>query len=181
MKGMLAPKFREVLLGHAEVRQTLQGLRRWHGCRLLRAGRQARAQGLPGHGWSATASSSTKACWPPCKRFKDSRQGGRGRATSAAWTIEKLQRHQGRRYCGSLHHGGNSPVNGGDRPYMRRLRSPSGAAKAGLRPQVVRTRVLRSKTLLWRGLTYFPPKDGRIGAPMKPVSWGPRFTILWRK
>ena len=47
---------------------------------------------------------------------------------------------------------------------MRRLRSPSGAAR--LRPQVVRTRVLRSKTLLWRNS--FLPKDGksaRTGAP----------------
>ena len=42
---------------------------------------------------------------------------------------------------------------------MRRLRSPSGAAV--LRPQVVRTRVLRSKTLLWRDS--FPPKDGKSG------------------
>ena len=44
---------------------------------------------------------------------------------------------------------------------MRRLRSPSGAAR--LRPQVVRTRVLRSKTLLWRDS--FPPKDGGSGPP----------------
>ena len=42
---------------------------------------------------------------------------------------------------------------------MRRLRSPSGAAV--LRSQVVRTRVLRSKTLLWRDS--FPPKDGKSG------------------
>ena len=44
---------------------------------------------------------------------------------------------------------------------MRRLRSPSGAAR--LRPQVVRTRVLRSKTLLWRNS--FLPKDGKSGPP----------------
>ena len=44
---------------------------------------------------------------------------------------------------------------------MHRLRSPSGAAV--LRPQVVRTRVLRSKTLLWRDS--FPPKDGKSGPP----------------
>ena len=44
---------------------------------------------------------------------------------------------------------------------MRRLRSPSGAAV--LRSQVVRTRVLRSKTLLWRDS--FPPKDGKSGPP----------------
>ncbi len=78
----------------------------------------------------------------------------------------------GRRYCGSLHHGGNSPVNGGV-TLMRRLRSPSGAAR--LRPQVVRTRVLRSKTLLWRDS--FPPKDGKSG-PHETGFMGQ--AILWK-
>ena len=45
---------------------------------------------------------------------------------------------------------------------MSRLRSPSGAAV--LRPQVVRTRGLRSKTLLWRNS--FLPKDGKSGPPL---------------
>ena len=51
---------------------------------------------------------------------------------------------------------------------MRRLRSPSGAAR--LRSQVVRTRVLRSKTLLWRNSLL--PKGIESGAPMKPRFMG---------
>ena len=56
---------------------------------------------------------------------------------------------------------------------MHRLRSPSGAAR--LRPQVVRTRVLRSKTLLWRDS--FPPKDGKSG-PHETGFMGQ--AILWK-
>ena len=45
MKGMLAPKFREVVLGSAQVRQSgVQGHRRGHGRRLLRHRRQGHAQ-----------------------------------------------------------------------------------------------------------------------------------------
>jgi translation initiation factor IF-2 len=64
MKGMLAPKFREVLLGHAEVRQTykVSGVGTVAAtCRTVSSSaRTARS------GWSGTASSSTRVCWPPC-------------------------------------------------------------------------------------------------------------------
>ena len=56
---------------------------------------------------------------------------------------------------------------------MRRLRSPSDAAR--LRPHKVRTRVLRSKTLLWRDS--FPPKDGKSG-PHETGFMGQ--AILWK-
>ena len=44
MKGLLAPEYKEVLLGHAEVRNTFQHHRRGHRGRLLCAGRQDAAQ-----------------------------------------------------------------------------------------------------------------------------------------
>ena len=46
MKGMLAPQYREEIIGHAEVRQRVQGVRRGHGCGLLCQGWQAAAQRL---------------------------------------------------------------------------------------------------------------------------------------
>ena len=33
MKGMLDPVFEEKVIGHAEVRQTVQGIRCWYDCR----------------------------------------------------------------------------------------------------------------------------------------------------
>ena len=160
MKGMLAPKFREVLLGHAEVRQTykVSGVGTVAGCyvqdgKLQRKDCQVRLvrDGIVIH----------EGVLASLQRFKPQRsdQGGAGRVRVRP-DHREVQRHQGRRHCGSLHHGGNSPVKGGV-ALMHRLRSPSGAAV--LRPQVVRTRVLRSKTLLWRDS--FPPKDGKSGPP----------------
>ena len=38
MKGMLDPVFEEKVIGHAEVRQTIQGFRCWYDCRKLCSG-----------------------------------------------------------------------------------------------------------------------------------------------
>ncbi len=98
MKGMLAPKFREVLLGHAEVRQTykVSGVGTVAGCyvqdgKLQRKDCQVRLvrDGIVIH---EGVLASLQRFWP----------GTRTIVTS-------------RRYCGSLHHGGNSP--GGEWPY----------------------------------------------------------------
>ena len=60
------------MLGHAEVRQTLQGHRRGHRGRLLCAGRQDRSARTARSAWSGTASSSTRAYLASLQRFKDS-------------------------------------------------------------------------------------------------------------
>ena len=70
MKGMLAPKFREVVLGHAEVRQTykVSGVGTVAGC-YVQDGKMHAA--TPRSGWSGTASSSTRALMASLQRFKD--------------------------------------------------------------------------------------------------------------
>ena len=82
MKGMLAPKFREVDLGRAEVRKVLPHHRRGHGGRLLRAGRQdaARRPDAPAAGRHRHLRRRHRL--PPA--LQGQRQGGGRRATSAA-------------------------------------------------------------------------------------------------
>ena len=71
MKGMLAPKFREVALGRVEVRGRVQDFQCGHHCRaatcsdgkVSRAGRK--------FAWCATASSSPRTRSTPSRRFKD--------------------------------------------------------------------------------------------------------------
>ena len=65
MKGMLAPKFEEVVIGHAEVRHDLQGQRHRHHRRLLWS-RTARSPGILRCAFCGTTSSSTKARSAPC-------------------------------------------------------------------------------------------------------------------
>ena len=84
MKGMLAPKFREVAAGPCRGAPDLQGLRRWHRGRLLRAGRQDPAQATARSGWCGTASSSTRVFWPPCSASRISAKEVLAEATSAA-------------------------------------------------------------------------------------------------
>ena len=76
----------------------------------------------------------------------------------------------GRRYCGSLHHGGNSPVKGESDPYapspvaFRRSRAaPAGRAYKRFAEQNLALAEFISAKGWW------------IGAPMKRVSWGRRY------
>ena len=167
MKGMLAPKFREVLLGHAEVRQTykVSGVGTVAGCYVRTAsssGRTARS------GWSGTASSSTRAFWPPCsgsrtpakevlagyecgltiEKFNDIKEGD----IIEAFTMEEIP-----------------PVNGESSSYNARLRSPSGAAR--LRPRSCVQGFCGAKPCF--GGIHFRQ---RMGGPHEtPVSWGRRY------
>ena len=70
MKGMLDPVFEEKVIGHAEVRQTVQSFRRGHHCRFLCAGRchsrEAARSASP-----ERASRSIEGALASLKRFKD--------------------------------------------------------------------------------------------------------------
>ena len=65
MKGMLAPKYREVVLGHAEVRETykVSSVGTVAGC-YVQDGKSC--AGIAPSGWSGMASWSTRASWAPC-------------------------------------------------------------------------------------------------------------------
>ena len=76
MKGMLAPKFREVELGRAEVRSVFKIILRGHHCRLLRAG-AARSRATRRSAWCATASSSP--------RTRSTSPAAASRTTSRKW------------------------------------------------------------------------------------------------
>ena len=173
MKGMLAPKFREVLLGHAEVRQTykVSGVGTVAGCyvqdgKLQRKDCQVRLvrDGIVIH----------EGVLASLQRFKDQAKEVAG-GLRVRPDHREVQRHQGRRYCGSLHHGGNSPVNGGA-PSLYAPVSGRLPRAARLRPQVVRTRVLRQAK----------PCFGGIHFRQRMVNRGPHETgfmgqaILWK-
>ena len=58
------------MLGHAEVRQTykVSGVGTVAGCYVQDG--KIQSQGLLRCVWCATASSSTRACWPPCSGLR---------------------------------------------------------------------------------------------------------------
>ena len=62
MKGMLTPKFKEVILGHAQVRQVFKVTASAVSAAAM--SRTARSCVPARSAWSATASSSMKASWP---------------------------------------------------------------------------------------------------------------------
>ena len=149
MKGMLAPKFREALLGHAEVRQTYKvSGAPWPAatCRTASSsGRTARSA------WSGTASSSTRAFWPLCSGSRTRRakwpQAMSAACPSRSSTISKkailLKPSLWRK----------SPSNGISCPERRPARSPA----QPLRPHAQPKCFMKQKSLLWRNS---PAKEG---------------------
>ena len=83
MKGMLAPKYREVVLGHAEVRQTykVSGVGTVAGC-YVQDGKMQRKDCSGAAGPRRHRHPRGRAGLPAA--VQGLRQGGRGRTTSAA-------------------------------------------------------------------------------------------------
>ncbi len=107
MKGMLAPKYREVVLGHAEVRQTykVSGVGTVAGCyvqdgkivrSLLRAGGPGRHRDPRGQ--------------PGLPEALQGRRQGSGRELRVRHDRGEVQRHQGRRHHRGLYHGGDPQI-----------------------------------------------------------------------
>ena len=87
MKGMLAPKYREAIIGHAEVRQTykVSAVGTIAGC-YVKDGKITRDSQGPRA--ARTTSSSTRARLAGLQRFKDSVKEVQRRTTSAACPLK---------------------------------------------------------------------------------------------
>ncbi len=111
----------------------LQGVRRGHRGRLLCAGRQAAAQGLPGASGAGRHRDPRGRAGLPAA-VQGLRQGGAGRLRVRPEHRE-IQRHQGRRHRGGLHHGADRGITNsrwvGERPPIFFLK---GGAPYGRKP-----------------------------------------------
>ena len=109
MKGMLAPKFREVVLGHAEVRQTykVSSVGTVAGC-YVQDGKIVRSLLRPG----GPGRHRDPRGRPGLPEALQGRRQGSGRELRVRPHRGEVQRHQGRRHHRSFHYGGDSQITG---------------------------------------------------------------------
>ncbi len=116
MKGMLAPKYREVLLGHAEVRQTykVSGVGTIAGCYVKDGKVTARLQGACG----ARQHRHLRGRDGLAAALQGRRQGGR-LGLRVRHDLREVQRHQGGRHRRSLLRHGGDPTDKAGRFSLR--------------------------------------------------------------